>query len=162
AHRSEAFDLFVLDFVKLDLFKGAIIIAILWWLWFDAGPQLRYYRVLVIQTVLGGAVAGLVSRVLQLSLGRPPPINGATACVRLFGVSEFDVNWMKTIHSFPSDHAAFFAAAAMGIFLAHRRWGIFAFAWTIIVADLPRIYTGLHYPSDILAGIVLGIVITLA
>lgn len=162
AHRSEAFDLFILDFVKLDLFKGAIVIAILWWIWFAAGPQLRQHRELVIQTVLGGAFAGLVSRVLQTVLARPRPINGATEFVRLFGISEFDVDWMQHIHSFPSDHAAFFGAVATGIFLANRRLGVFAFVWTLIVADLPRVYAGLHYPSDILAGLVLGILVTLA
>jgi membrane-associated phospholipid phosphatase len=162
AHRSEAFDLFILDFVKLDLFKGAVVIAILWWLWFSAGPRLRDHRVLVIQTVLGGAFAGLVSRILQSMLGRPRPVNGATDFVRLFGISEFDVDWMKHIHSFPSDHAAFFGAVAAGIFLANRRWGVFAFVWTLVVADLPRVYAGLHYPSDILAGLVLGVLTTLA
>jgi undecaprenyl-diphosphatase len=162
AHRSEAFDLFILDFVKLDLFKGAVVVAILCGIWFAFGSDLRRQRMIVIQTVLGAACAGLISRSLQYALGRPRPINGASDFVRLFGMSDYDVDWMKTIHSFPSDHAAFFGAVAMGIFLANRRWGVFAFAWTILVADLPRIYAGLHYPSDILAGIVLGMLVMLA
>jgi undecaprenyl-diphosphatase len=161
AHHSQAFDSFVLEFVKLDLFKGAVVVAILWWLWFDIGPRLRDQRTLVIQTVLGGAFAGLISRILQTLLGRPRPVNGAAEFVRLFGISEADVDWMKHIHSFPSDHAAFFGAVAMGIFLANRRWGVFAFAWTIALVDLPRVYAGLHYPSDILVGMALGMVIVL-
>lgn len=162
AHQSEAFDSFILAFVKLDLFKGAVVVAILWWLWFQVGPRLRHQRLLVIQTVLGGAFAGLVSRCLQFALGRPRPVNGAPEFVRLFGITDYDVDFMKHIHSFPSDHAAFFGAVAMGIFLANKRWGMFAFVWTIVVADLPRIYAGLHYPTDILAGLALGMLVTLA
>lgn len=162
AHRSEAFDTFILAFVKLDLFKGAIVLAILVWLWFDFAPAMRERRVIVVQSVLGALVAALASQVVQRGLDRPRPVMGAADFVRLYGISDTDLEWMKSIHSFPSDHAAFFGAVAVGIFLADRRWGLFAFAWTIIVADLPRVYAGLHYPSDIIAGLVLGVAVTLA
>jgi len=57
--------------------------------------------------------------------------------------------------SFPSDHVA--AALAISIVLlgAHRRLGIIA----IVVAALvgyARIYVGDHYPSDVLAGALVG------
>lgn len=162
AHRSEAFDTFILAFVRLDLFKGAIVLAILVWLWFDFGPALRERRTIVLQSVLGALVAALASQILQSGLERPRPVMGATEFVRLYGITDAEIEWMKSVHSFPSDHAAFFGAVAIGIWLAHRRWGLFAFAWTIIVADLPRIYAGLHYPSDIVGGLVLGIAVTLA
>jgi undecaprenyl-diphosphatase len=160
-HRSVAFDSFVVGFIKLDLFKGAVVIAILCWLWFEFGPDLRRRRILVIQTVLGAALAGLSSHVLQSLLARPHSISSASEFV-VFGVLNTSIDWMQPIHSFPSDHAAFFAAIATGIFLANRRWGIFAFIWTLVVIDLPRIYAGAHYPSDVLAGLALGIVVTLA
>jgi undecaprenyl-diphosphatase len=162
AHRSEAFDNFILAFVRLDLFKGAILLAILVWLWFDFTVAIRERRAIVVQSVLGALVAALASQILQSGLDRARPVMGAAEFVRLHGISDTDIEWMQSIHSFPSDHAAFFGAVAIGIWLADRRWGLFAFAWTIIVADLPRIYAGLHYPSDILAGLVLGVVVTLA
>jgi membrane-associated phospholipid phosphatase len=161
AHRSEAFDTFVVTISKLDLFKGAAVLSIVCWLWFEVRSHPEK-RMLVIQTVVGGAFAGLISRVLQLAVARPRPMNAASEYVRPFGISDVDVEWMKSIHSFPSDHAAFFAAIAMGIFLIDRRWGIFAFVWMLIVTDLPRVYVGLHYPSDVLAGLALGVLVTLA
>ena len=162
AHRSEAFDTFILAFVRLDLFKGAVVLAILVWLWFDFGPAMRERRTLVVQSVLGALVAALPSQIIQRWIDRPRPVMGAAEFVRLYGISDADIEWMKSVHSFPSDHAAFFGAAAIGIWLADRRWGFFAFAWTIFVADMPRIYAGLHYPSDILGGLLLGVGVTLA
>jgi undecaprenyl-diphosphatase len=162
AHRSEAFDTFVLAFVRLDLFKGAIVLAILVWLWFDFDPAKRARRAILVQSVLGAIVAALASQAIQSGLNRPRPIMGAADFVRLYGITDTDIEWMKSIHSFLSDHAAFFGAVAIGIWLTDRRWGLFAFAWTIVVADVPRVYAGLHYPSDILAGLLLGVAVTLA
>jgi membrane-associated phospholipid phosphatase len=64
--------------------------------------------------------------------------------------------------SFPSDHAGFFFALALGIFLASRRAGAVALAWTILAILLPRIVTGLHSPLDIIAGMAIGSGILLA
>jgi undecaprenyl-diphosphatase len=147
AHRSEAFDTFVLAFVRLDLFKGAIVLAILVWLWFNFDPAMRARRAIVVQSVLGAIVAALASQAIQSGLSRPRPIMGAADFVRLYGITDTDIEWMKSIHSFPSDHAAFFGAVAIGIWLTDRRWGLFAFAWTIVVADVPRVYAGLHRPA---------------
>ena len=64
--------------------------------------------------------------------------------------------------SFPSDHAGFFVALALGIFLASRRAGAVALAWTAIVVLLPRIVTGMHSPLDIAVGGGIGAIILLA
>ncbi|MEO7177971.1 MAG: phosphatase PAP2 family protein [Allosphingosinicella sp.] len=64
--------------------------------------------------------------------------------------------------SFPSDHAGFFAALALGIFLASRRAGAVALAWTGIMVLLPRIITGMHSPLDIVAGAGIGAAVLLA
>lgn len=162
ARRSEAFDTFMLEFIHLDMFKGAVVMAIVCWLWFESRPDQRQQRMIVIQTVLGGAFAGVVSRILQNWIERPKPINAAPEFVPLLGTTPELVAAMAEASAFPSDHAALFGAVAIGIFLASRRWGYFAFAWTLLIVDLPRIYTGRHYPSDILAGLVLGVCVTLA
>jgi membrane-associated phospholipid phosphatase len=162
ARRSEAFDTFMLEFIHLDMFKGAIVLAVVWWLWFESRPDQRQQRTIVIQTILGGVFAGVASRFLQNWIERPKPINAAPEFVPLLGTTQELVAAMADASAFPSDHAALFGAVAIGIFLADRRWGYVAFAWTLLIVDLPRIYTGRHYPSDILAGVVLGICVTLA
>jgi membrane-associated phospholipid phosphatase len=64
--------------------------------------------------------------------------------------------------SFPSDHAAFFFALSLGIFLASRRVGLVALAWTLIVICGARIISGTHSPLDIVAGLSIGGAILLA
>jgi undecaprenyl-diphosphatase len=64
--------------------------------------------------------------------------------------------------SFPSDHAGFFVALALGIFLASRRAGAVALAWTGLAILLPRIVTGMHSPLDIVAGGLIGAIVLLA
>ncbi|MEU0556703.1 phosphatase PAP2 family protein [Dactylosporangium sp. NPDC006015] len=55
--------------------------------------------------------------------------------------------------SLPSDHAtaAFTIAVAIGWFL-YRRWGITLLV-TATVVGVARIWVGVHYPGDILAGL---------
>ncbi|HEX6375333.1 MAG TPA: phosphatase PAP2 family protein [Allosphingosinicella sp.] len=64
--------------------------------------------------------------------------------------------------SFPSDHAGFFFALSLGIFLAAWRAGAIALAWTAVAILLPRIVTGMHSPLDIVAGAAIGTVGLLA
>ena len=60
--------------------------------------------------------------------------------------------------SFPSGHSAFFFALSTAVYLYNRKWGIGFFTATILMA-LSRVVAGIHYPSDILAGAVIGAVI---
>lgn len=57
--------------------------------------------------------------------------------------------------SFPSGHTATAFAIAAAIAFANRRWGIIAFAIATLIA-LGRLAVGVHYPTDLLGGFVLG------
>ncbi|MGW5862974.1 phosphatase PAP2 family protein [Streptomyces sp. NPDC055239] len=57
--------------------------------------------------------------------------------------------------SFPSGHSASAAAFATGVALESRRWGAGVAPVAGAVA-LSRVYTGVHFPSDVLAGAALG------
>ncbi len=62
-------------------------------------------------------------------------------------------NWS----SFPSDTAAYFFALAFGLAYLLRRFAIPILLYTAAWVCLPRMYLGLHYASDIVAGIAIGI-----
>lgn len=58
--------------------------------------------------------------------------------------------------SFPSSHTAISFAIAASIFAVHQGWGIVAFVAACLVA-FGRVAAGMHYPSDILGGIAIGL-----
>jgi diacylglycerol kinase family enzyme/membrane-associated phospholipid phosphatase len=58
--------------------------------------------------------------------------------------------------SFPSGHSASAAAFATGVALESRGWGA-AVAPLAGAVALSRVYTGVHFPSDVLAGAALGV-----
>ncbi|SCK41490.1 bifunctional phosphatase PAP2/diacylglycerol kinase family protein [Streptomyces sp. WMMB 322] len=58
--------------------------------------------------------------------------------------------------SFPSGHAASAAAFVTGVALESPRWGA-AVAPLAAAVAFSRVYTGVHYPSDVLVGAALGV-----
>ncbi|WP_055493799.1 bifunctional phosphatase PAP2/diacylglycerol kinase family protein [Streptomyces sp. TP-A0356] len=58
--------------------------------------------------------------------------------------------------SFPSGHSASAAAFAAGVALESRGWGA-AVAPLAAAVAVSRVYTGVHFPSDVLAGAALGV-----
>ena len=63
--------------------------------------------------------------------------------------------------SFPSGHTLVSFEAATALTVYHRKWGVAAFALAALIA-YSRLYLFVHYPTDVLAGAVLGIAIGLA
>lgn len=58
--------------------------------------------------------------------------------------------------SFPSGHAAFYFALAASIFLINRRAGWY-FLGGALLMGLARVFSGVHWPLDILGGAAVGI-----
>jgi undecaprenyl-diphosphatase len=63
--------------------------------------------------------------------------------------------------SFPSDNATYLFAIAAGLWLISRWWGLFFGLFAGLVA-LARVYLGIHYPSDVFVGAMIGIATSIA
>ena len=60
------------------------------------------------------------------------------------------------LRAFPSDHAGFFFCISLGICLAAPRIGAAAMAWTLLLILGGKMVTGMHAPSDIAVGCLVG------
>lgn len=62
-------------------------------------------------------------------------------------------------HSFPSGHSAASFAAAWALFRSGRKkWGAWALVLACLIA-LSRLYVGVHYPTDVLGGTIIGFIV---
>lgn len=108
----------------------------------------RKYWPMVVQ-VAGAAVLSrlVIANVIRLLWRQPRPF------------VEHDVNLLlspSSSSSFPSGHASLYFALAAVVYLHHRRAGI-AFLAASFVMGLARVFSGVHWPSDIASGALVGI-----
>jgi undecaprenyl-diphosphatase len=144
----------------LYIAKGLLLVAALWWLWFSPDNRAPWRREVVIATFASGLVALIVGRGLAyfLPFRSRPRFNSNLHFTMPVGARFDEV--LRSWSSFPSDHAMIWMAVSMGIFIVWKRAGFAALAYTLVFICLPRVYLGLHYPTDIIAGALLGMMIT--
>ncbi|AHY45361.1 Membrane-associated phospholipid phosphatase [Rubrobacter radiotolerans] len=127
---------------------------------------LGYYRVVGALAIVAGAVFLLLGWRLSAAVIVVSSFGGmaaTTALKYLFGRARpdfIDSGYMAGWLSFPSGHATmavgFYGVLAAILFLklaGPKRWLVLALgAGTALMIGLSRLYLGVHYPSDVLAG----------
>jgi membrane-associated phospholipid phosphatase len=144
----------------LYTFKGLVLIPVLLWMWFPQDERSEWRREMVVATLLSGLVALFVGRLLTHVLPfRVRPLYNPDLHLHFASGSLKDA-LLSAWSSFPSDHAMLWMAISTGIFLVWRGIGALAMLYTALFICLPRAYLGFHYPTDLLVGALVGIVIT--
>jgi undecaprenyl-diphosphatase len=156
AQRCPGFDNLVVIASDSDLVKGGIVLTAVWWAWFSRSNEQHRQRAQLMAAIASALIALFVARVLAFALPlRLRPILDPALHFRPPSGLPDQSNW-TTWSSFPSDHAALFFALTIGVFRVSRKGGIALFFYVILFICLPRMYVGIHYPTDILAGLAIG------
>jgi undecaprenyl-diphosphatase len=149
AHRTPLFDQVMLEITFLG--TGTVVLMIVaisgMFLWLT---KHKYSALLLLISTAGGL---LLNNLLKAGFGRPRP-----------QVFEWGTTVVST--SFPSGHAMG-AAVAYGTvaYLAarlqerrlHRVVTLISAAVIILLISISRLYLGVHYPSDVIAGVIIGL-----
>lgn len=159
ARRSWLFDHAMSMFEGETLLKGGVLTAFLWWAWFREGGRRELDRAILIAGTFSAIVSLAVCRVAayMLPYRERPAFVPELHFQRPLGV---DPNALINWSSFPSDHAGLFVSLATTLFFVSRRAGILAAVYTALFVCFPRVYTGDHYPTDILVGAAIGFSVT--
>lgn len=112
------------------------------------GPGRASWRRMAVASALSAGLALALGLAIADVVDRARPFVAEPAQVHLFAAHAADAG-------FPSDHATASFAIAVAVLLRNRSWGIFALV-AAAVLSVGRVAVGYHYPSDVLAGTLLG------
>lgn len=148
-HRSVGKNIVLDDIWKITSVYLIYLIPIyLVYLWF-ANPKLREDS---LRSAIVGVIGWLaVTRVVAYFWFRERPLVDATLPTK-------EIVFHRPTYSFPSDHALFLFALASGFYFSgHKEIG-FGLYIVAISVSFSRVVVGIHFPLDVVAGAVIGVV----
>jgi membrane-associated phospholipid phosphatase len=184
AGRSWLFDSIVAFFLDNDLAKAGVIGCCFLAAWYGGKStnSTNARRKILITTLIAAVFVITTTKVLSKTIFLPRPEIQSQKIYRLEGDQLVEMKRMPVrimldeesqksyrallsgevetndLGSFPSDHAGFFIAISLGIWLASRRLGWLALGWTVFVILAGKMISAQHTPLDIAAGATVAIV----
>lgn len=129
-----------------QFFPYLIILAFLIWVYFQKTAWREKLYLIITGAAAGLAARFVVGEIIRVFYHRPRP----------FLVHDVIKLISETSWSFPSGHTLFFFALSTIVYLHHKKWG-WAFYLASLIMAFARVAAGVHYPTDILGGIILGL-----
>ena len=138
------------DFAKYGIVLFAALIIAGWWI-SRKKPATRMAAALIVP--VGAILAYLLQQLIDNGVNEARPY--ALHPEILVLVSR------TTDPSFPSDHACAAGAIAAGLFFVNRKLAVTATACAALLA-FSRVYSGAHWPADVMVGLVFGAAMAIA
>jgi undecaprenyl-diphosphatase len=152
AHYSSVFDHLVIFFAVYFPYIVTILAGLFLLFHHDVFKAESPYAVFlekkkeILPVFFAGIFAWIIAQSLKLIIHTPRPFDAFPEVKSLIAEGGY---------AFPSGHATFFMALAVGIFFSHKKAGYIFMLFALIIG-LARIIAGVHFPVDILGGFVLG------
>lgn len=107
--------------------------------------QIYIFSLIILSVILS---RGIISEIIKFFWHRERPFMA-------MNFQPLAIPWSSW--SFPSGHTVAFFALAFAVFLISKHWGV----WFIVAAclmGLARVFIGVHWPTDILGGILIAFI----
>ena len=125
--------------------------AVLFYMWEKPEVASRHHgsRKAVMIALVSIVLAVALKSFINAVIARPRPFDSHPEL--------FHLSFRVDPASFPSGHTLFsWAIASSFVMSGYRKLGVFLLVCAILVS-LGRVFSGVHYPSDVLAGMIIGV-----
>ncbi|VAW97389.1 hypothetical protein MNBD_GAMMA19-1121 [hydrothermal vent metagenome] len=147
------FDLFFAWISQDLLFSTPVLLAVMVFLsWRFGKDGFKFWLLTIVFISLGDQIGA----VLKDLIGQPRPCAELGSVVRQVD-TVFSINCSRKLNGMPSNHALnFFLFVTFSSYMLRWRGWVVGFGLLAILVALSRVYLGVHYPSQILVGALIG------
>lgn len=149
SHTSSMLD--ALGIFLASYFQYALGIILIFWCWHEKKKRLGKTVILAEAIIAGLFSRYIIKGLILLFIQRPRPFVDAPSIEALIRSLP-----NEDLASFPSGHALFLFAFATTLAFYSPRLGKWFFLAALIIG-IARVFVGVHWPSDILAGALIGV-----
>ena len=149
AGRSDRIDaIFIFGAVYLIVIMAAALVGYMVFSWKTSHFEGRFENLTHVSITV--ILAFITERLIGFFYFRPRPFVDLEGVVKIIEKS-------PEAASFPSGHATIAFALAFGMMIHNRRWG-WVFTVLALYVGISRIIVGVHYPADVVGGIIVAAV----
>lgn len=153
---NEGLDIFFAWISQSLLFSTPVLLVVLAFLsWRFGKDGLKFWLLAILVVILGDKLGGALKQLI----GHPRPCAELGEFVRRVDTMFF-VNCSDKLNGMPSNHALnyFLFVAFSGFVLRCRAW-VIGFGLLAVLVAISRVYLGVHYPSQVLLGALIGMLL---
>lgn len=108
----------------------------------------KYWKMVLEAIIVAGITRFIIAEIIRKIWFRPRPFVSHQ-------VNQL-INYNSLEASFPSGHACFYFALSTVIYFYNKRLGIAFYIFSLLIV-FSRVFVGIHWPSDILVGAIIGV-----